>query len=398
MTLLELTSIHGLNYTTDANRPLCDRIFWAFIVLFGVIGTVYIVQTAFNNWSEQPILTTIDTVSQSIKEIQFPTTTICSDLRMDSWGSIRDLLNEKTAALSEEGTSYWKQKFDFIRTGLFDYVKKNIHDVFPKHESFTFQLACICLNKYIGDVNLFEEVRGSMRTHFLHQEIFFKSLKLEDFDPLSGYQCHPSVQVRDMHMNCYELVSIAFVNILYINSGENVDMKFGDIVANLAPLAVGQSSDEFPEKFSDDQSFIKHLFNFSESDMELHTLMHSLLDEIFVGYGPMNMSLLEIPAIFEESLYSPITIHKKNDDSLKYPYSLFNHNDTASLLNNWPINYFGHILTGMKKEVIMILLSSMVGNADDITPFLSDGALGSKKHHPRNMLKMYYKGRECLPG
>ena len=425
MKILELTSIHGFNYTTDSDRPFCVRIFWAIIILAGMISTICIVQSAFENWNEHPILTTIDSASLSIKEVQFPTVTVCSDLRVDRWGPIKDILNSKTRSVytynkpielklkEQEKISEWKNRFSFINLGLFDYLSENLGNIPINDETDTLihLLHCICSNKFINDSKGIEQMRTNVRENFLQQEIFLNYLKLEEitFESYCAYNSNSNAhhditgefEIRNM---CTTLLLTSFVNVLYLNSERRFVTYLGDHVANLAPYTVGRSVADFAQPdidHIDDHIGIESLFNFSSDELELHKIFQSMLDEIFQEEN-MNMSLLEIPSIFEENKFAPLLTHIGDDNTLKYPFSLSNYNKTASIHHAWPHNFFGRILTPMKKEVTKILLSSVIGYAEDITPLLDKDShsryISLNGNHPRDMLKVEYKSQKCITG
>ena len=70
---LESSSIHGLaRISTDKKY---GRLFWIFVVFFGFCGTVVLINQSFQNWENNPVTTTIETLP--IKDITFPKVTVC---------------------------------------------------------------------------------------------------------------------------------------------------------------------------------------------------------------------------------------------------------------------------------------------------------------------------------
>ena len=51
------------------------------------------INQAFTQWSDNPIITTLETVSAPIEEIQFPTITVCDKKAPDNWGLLEKVLN-----------------------------------------------------------------------------------------------------------------------------------------------------------------------------------------------------------------------------------------------------------------------------------------------------------------
>ena len=64
------------------------------VIAFSISGTL--IHTAFTQWANDPILTTLDTIAVPIDNVQFPTVTACSNYRFDppnNWAIIENTLN-----------------------------------------------------------------------------------------------------------------------------------------------------------------------------------------------------------------------------------------------------------------------------------------------------------------
>ena len=70
---LDSSSIHGISYISTEKR--FGRLFWIFIVLLGFTGAVLLIRQSFNDWEENPISTTSETLPMS--QITFPNITVC---------------------------------------------------------------------------------------------------------------------------------------------------------------------------------------------------------------------------------------------------------------------------------------------------------------------------------
>ena len=112
---LESSSIHGVAYIATTKKNAV-RIFWIVVVLSGFTTACHLIYQSFNNWSENPIATTIET--RPINEIKYPTITVCppkntyTNLNHDimAVGNMtygHDLVDENSEA-------YWLQK-SFLR-------------------------------------------------------------------------------------------------------------------------------------------------------------------------------------------------------------------------------------------------------------------------------------------
>ena len=51
------------------------------------------ISQAFVEWSENPVITTLESISSPISEIQFPTVTVCEELPPDNWALPEKILN-----------------------------------------------------------------------------------------------------------------------------------------------------------------------------------------------------------------------------------------------------------------------------------------------------------------
>ena len=71
--ILDQSSIHGISYISSQKR--FGRLFWIFIVLIGFTGAFLLIRQSFNDWEENPISTTSETLPMS--HITFPNITVC---------------------------------------------------------------------------------------------------------------------------------------------------------------------------------------------------------------------------------------------------------------------------------------------------------------------------------
>ena len=65
------------------------------ITTAGFIGAGLIVNAAFTDWSENPVITSVDSIAAPIDLIQFPTITICQDetRQPDNWAFLETIFN-----------------------------------------------------------------------------------------------------------------------------------------------------------------------------------------------------------------------------------------------------------------------------------------------------------------
>ena len=62
----------------------------------GFVACGCMVYRSINDWRENPVLTTLDTIVAPIEDIQFPTVTVCPDesQKPDNWAPIETILNQ----------------------------------------------------------------------------------------------------------------------------------------------------------------------------------------------------------------------------------------------------------------------------------------------------------------
>ena len=77
-TYSEYATIQGLGYIVYSKQTLIGKTFWIAAVLSMLsIGVLWSVQM-YNDWQENQVLTTIKTIAHSVKDIEFPSVTFCS--------------------------------------------------------------------------------------------------------------------------------------------------------------------------------------------------------------------------------------------------------------------------------------------------------------------------------
>jgi hypothetical protein len=95
------TTAHGFSYIAEEGRSVGGRIFWSIIVIMAVAFTTIQMTILYNDWQNDPVITTLDTVSLPIEQIKFPAITICPQ------GSVKTILD---SVLFEQLKGYIKNK------------------------------------------------------------------------------------------------------------------------------------------------------------------------------------------------------------------------------------------------------------------------------------------------
>ena len=70
--------------------------FQIIIITFGFISSGIIIKSSLNDWSDSPLLTTLDSIGAPNEDVQFPTVTACKDESkpLSNWHLIETILNE----------------------------------------------------------------------------------------------------------------------------------------------------------------------------------------------------------------------------------------------------------------------------------------------------------------
>ena len=77
----ENTTIHGIGYIFGSSGiSVLERLLWILIVGLGIFGAIFLSVTAYRNWQETPVLTTVATTGHPIQKVQFPAITICAQV------------------------------------------------------------------------------------------------------------------------------------------------------------------------------------------------------------------------------------------------------------------------------------------------------------------------------
>ena len=70
------STIHGLGYISDEHFGI-SRMLWTCVVIAAISFTAFQTFSLYNQWQNEPVITTLETIALPIKEIEFPAITIC---------------------------------------------------------------------------------------------------------------------------------------------------------------------------------------------------------------------------------------------------------------------------------------------------------------------------------
>ncbi|EDW34295.1 GL21653 [Drosophila persimilis] len=75
------TSLHGVQYLGDHQRPMRERIFWLCAFLISIYGCATLISSAYTKWTETPVIVSFAEKSTPVWNIPFPAITVCSETK-----------------------------------------------------------------------------------------------------------------------------------------------------------------------------------------------------------------------------------------------------------------------------------------------------------------------------
>ncbi|XP_034487599.1 pickpocket protein 28 [Drosophila innubila] len=95
------TSIHGVQYLGENNRPIKERIFWLSVFVVSIYCCTKLIHSAYTKWDATPVIVSFAERSTPVWNIPFPAVTICSETKRVLKGSGKNsyahLYNQFTA-------------------------------------------------------------------------------------------------------------------------------------------------------------------------------------------------------------------------------------------------------------------------------------------------------------
>ena len=75
------STVHGIVYIFEKDRLYIERFLWTIVAALSVAFAISLSVSAYFNWQDNPVLTTIGTTALSVEHIPFPAITICGQGR-----------------------------------------------------------------------------------------------------------------------------------------------------------------------------------------------------------------------------------------------------------------------------------------------------------------------------
>ena len=89
---------------------------------FGIAA--YMIQLSSITWSEHPVITTLDSITAPIDDVQFPTITVCSADQPNTWAFLESVLNNIAVECDNDkdcmNTNQLRQDFQYIFESIGD--------------------------------------------------------------------------------------------------------------------------------------------------------------------------------------------------------------------------------------------------------------------------------------
>ena len=120
---LETTTVHGFSYLHRRNSAF-DRILWIAIIVTGFSLASFLIHDSVMDWEENQTITTLESITRPIQEVQFPTVTVCPNEQTppDNWAFLEKVLN--AVAISKSNVDIWQDILQPIKKQLFDRMEE----------------------------------------------------------------------------------------------------------------------------------------------------------------------------------------------------------------------------------------------------------------------------------
>ena len=74
----EYSSVQGILYIFQSKQTTFGKIFWSAVVFLMIVLGCYWSLIAYNDWVNNPVVTTINTTAYPVGNLDFPAVTICA--------------------------------------------------------------------------------------------------------------------------------------------------------------------------------------------------------------------------------------------------------------------------------------------------------------------------------
>ena len=91
------TTIHGIQYIFEEKQKGLDRVLWIIAVGVSIFLALLLSFSAYIEWKENPVLTTVGTTGYPIEKVDYPAITICAQVILNHFQIKVDFLKKWSA-------------------------------------------------------------------------------------------------------------------------------------------------------------------------------------------------------------------------------------------------------------------------------------------------------------
>ena len=223
----ESSTVHGLNYISTTKKYV--RLFWIIVVISGFTGAGVLIYFSFQDWNDNPIKTTIETLP--ISKITYPKVTVCppkntyTDLNYDLMKLENKTLNNDTRYELEH------YAIELLQLDLYEHLMHRLNII---HEDRRYY------NWYIGDTKI--ELPRSEKKGYDANAIFYPFESSAVSGTLSSRHYGEKYDVEKIDRDFYFKISIwpsFYVQYLRNKYKENIDLYLNIEKVSMQDLSSG---------------------------------------------------------------------------------------------------------------------------------------------------------------
>ncbi len=355
---LESSSLPCVKYICDESAGTAIRLIWALLVGISMCTGITFIMQEYKFWEENPILVVVDTFSQPIRGIQYPTLTICPMKQFDRWAAVDEVLG----AVDFSCIGADCPDFELLE-GLFSRTMAEVHKMvgtlYKKvKEENRFTVSGVLLNRtanFIADLerinaSLVQELELRIRSsYFKNKKTLLSDLGIEDLFASIDDES-PDNAPEDHYELSKELAFYLFAFVPVTN--------FAKFLEHELPSLIGRS---FSNLFNvEAMDYYVNGYEFSAAEYEVQDSFAKIFRWL-TGSVDANVSLFEVPGILQRNRFSPSSMFAMPSE-YQYWYS------AEKAVSGWDRehNFFGQLLSEHKSTVLRAMLASAYAltNAD----------------------------------
>ena len=330
--------------------------------MLGFGTSAFMISTAFEEWANDPTITTLETIAAPISDVQFPTVTVCNNQLEnppDNWGMLENVMNLMPFWCSNNETC---NKAKDIREDI-RFLTKHVMDVFLDwllHEENLEQSSRIL--KDPTSIKERQQIRS--RLYELVQNGDFDMEKLKE-SPVDYFQKPFDIIMKDIGIEEKSLSSInctntclkirAISDLIYDMKFSTLPLRLGSFLRNFLPFI--QYDSLHPSK-EIDLSMCKvwqwtckaNICKFKKEESRLHSMFENI--SLLMGFKE-KFSLYELPGLlgFLEKRFTPSKFHQIFMYQRCQRYPFVSKSDLEKCVNVWNGFNYNIMRNGMIRKL-----------------------------------------------